>query len=257
MHIIITGVLGRGVNKMSNTEKQTDKIIADTMRELYDSIEKKEQSLEAELESIPFEETEEVSENVEVEEAEEVEEEMEDAVDEELTEDDDEEEEDEKDHKPLKKKVFKILGIILGVLLVIYAAFAIFFGSHFMFNTTINGKNYSLKSAKAVAEDMKLQVQDYTLTLEESDGDSEEISGKSVSLEYVPTDELAELVSAQNNFLWITSLWDKPELETKVTVQYDDAKLTNVIKNLACMDPENQIESVDAKPEFKETQFEI
>ena len=242
---------------MSNTEKQTDKIIADTMRELYDSIEKKEQSLEAELESIPFEETEEVSENVEVEEAEEVEEEMEDAVDEELTEDDDEEEEDEKDHKPLKKKVFKILGIILGVLLVIYAAFAIFFGSHFMFNTTINGKNYSLKSAKAVAEDMKLQVQDYTLTLEESDGDSEEISGKSVSLEYVPTDELAELVSAQNNFLWITSLWDKPELETKVTVQYDDAKLTNVIKNLACMDPENQIESVDAKPEFKETQFEI
>lgn len=242
---------------MSNTEKQTDKIIADTMRELYDSIEKKEQSLEAELESIPFEETEEVSENVEVEEAEEVEEEMEDAVDEELTEDDDEEEEDEKDHKPLKKKVFKILGIILGVLLVIYAAFAIFFGSHFMFNTTINGKNYSLKSAKTVAEDMKLQVQDYTLTLEESDGDSEEISGKSVSLEYVPTDELAELVSAQNNFLWITSLWDKPELETKVTVQYDDAKLTNVIKNLACMDPENQIESVDAKPEFKETQFEI
>lgn len=242
---------------MSNTEKQTDKIIADTMRELYDSIEKKEQSLEAELESIPFEETEEVSENVEVEEAEEVEEEMEDAVDEELTEDDDEEEEDEKDHKPLKKKVFKILGIILGVLLVIYAAFAIFFGSHFMFNTTINGKNYSLKSAKTVAEDMKLQVQDYTLTLEESDGDSEEISGKSVSLEYVPTDELAELVSAQNNFLWITSLWDKPELETKVTVQYDDAKLTNVIKNLACMDPENQIESVDAKPEFKETQFVI
>ena len=33
---------------------------------------------------------------------------------------------------------------------------------------------------------MEQQVADYTLTLQESDGDSEQITGSEISLEYVP-----------------------------------------------------------------------
>ena len=261
---------------MSNTEKRKDEIIADAMKELYDSIEKKEKEVavseevskedDIEIEILDVEdlmdedgtekepEAEEESETEE-ESAEEESDEEESDEEESAGEESDEEKEEKK--KAFKKKLLKIFGIIFGILVLIYAGFAIFFNSHYMFNTTINGKDYSLKSVQAVAADMEQQVQGYTLTLKESDGDSEVIKGDAISLEYVPTDELEQLAKAQNKLLWITSLWNEPALETKVTVQYDDNKLSNVIKNLALMVPENQTESVSAKPEFKDTQFVI
>lgn len=257
---------------MSNTEKRKDEIIADAMKELYDSIEQKEKSSmleeaekieveeakveEIEVEEIKIEEVdleEDHSEENDIEESDDDEE----ADDEESDDEESDDEEAEERKKNFKKKLLKIFGIIFGILVVIYAGFAIFFNSHYMFNTTINGKDYALKSVEAVASDMEQQVQGYTLTLEESDGDSEVIKGDSISLEYVPTDELEQLVKGQNNLLWITSLWNEPALETKVSVQYDDNKLANEIKNLALMVPENQTKSINAIPEFNDTQFVI
>ena len=84
-----------------------------------------------------------------------------------------------------------------------------------MFNTTINGNNFALKSVEQVEKYMEQQVADYTLTLQESDGGSEQITGSEISLEYVPGDEVTELAKKQNKFLWITSLWEKPVIEAK------------------------------------------
>lgn len=177
-------------------------------------------------------------------------------------EEEDEEEEETEEEKAYRKHKFRkklaiILGSIFGVLAVVYLGFAFFFSSHFMFFTTINGTDVTLKSVSQVEEYMRQQVADYTLTLEESDGDTEEISGSDISLEYVPGDELEKLVKGQKNFLWLKALWDHPELEARVGVKYDEDALARQIEGLACMDPENQVKSVNAHPEFKETQFEI
>ncbi len=83
------------------------------------------------------------------------------------------------------------------------------------------------------------------------------IDGQNISLTYVPGDELKKYVKKQNNFLWITSLWDHPEIEAAVGVKYDETKLSEVISALQCMKAENQTASVNAHPEFKETQFEV
>ena len=165
--------------------------------------------------------------------------------------------EDEAKGKKVKKILLTVFGSILGLLLVVYVGFAIFFNSHFMFNTTVNGNDYSLKSVKTVQEDMKSQVQGYALTIKESDGDTEVIEGERIALEYVPTDEISNLASSQKNFLWPVSLWKNQELETKVSVQYNEAGLENILKALPCMDPENQVASKNAKPEFNGTQYEI
>ena len=177
-------------------------------------------------------------------------------------EEEDEEEEETEEEKAYRKHKFRkklaiILGSIFGVLAVVYLGFAFFFSSHFMFFTTINGTDVTLKSVSQVEEYMRQQVADYTLTLEESDGYTEEISGSDISLEYVPGDELEKLVKGQKNFLWLKALWDHPELEARVGVKYDEDALARQIEGLACMDPENQVKSVNAHPEFKETQFEI
>ena len=48
------------------------------------------------------------------------------------------------------KKVGITFGVILAVLVVAYVGMAFYFDSHFMFNTTINGNNFALKSVAQV-----------------------------------------------------------------------------------------------------------
>ena len=274
---------------MGNTDKSTDKnadeIIQETMKEIYEDLDK-EKAFEKEEDFLDEEDTEtdeedfldeedfpgvvetdSETENEEAEEESQEEESQEEEVQEEKApeisdEEEDEEEEETEAEKAYRKHKFRkklaiILGSIFGVLVVVYLGFAFFFSSHFMFFTTINGTDVTLKSVSQVEEYMRQQVADYTLTLEESDGDTEEISGSDISLEYVPGDELEKLVKGQENFLWLKALWDHPELEAKVGVKYDEDALARQIEGLACMDPENQVKSVNAHPEFKETQFEI
>lgn len=175
-----------------------------------------------------------------------------------IEEDEEDEEEEYEELRPSRKKTaVKIAGILLGIIIALYVGFALFFGSHFMFNTTINGKDFAFKNVEAVSADMKQQVADYVLTIEESDGDSEEIKGSDIALTYVETDVLQELMDEQVNFLWIKSLWDKPELEAKVSVEFDQDAALEIIDGMACLDPENQVASKNAKPEFNGTQFEV
>lgn len=238
---------------MSNTKNKKDEL--DKLRADIES-----QLADIEEDSAESEEKKEVDETEEIDETEEVDETEESDESEEDTESDNDAQENKSKPKKrmrLRKKWLLVPGAIICALIGAYIGLVFLFETHYMFNTTINGKDYSLKSAQTVAQDMEQQVQGYALTLNESDGDSEVINGKDISLEYVPTDELEQLAKSQNNILWITSLWEKTEFETKVTVQYDDAKLTEIIAGLACMNPENQVASVSAKPEFKETQFEI
>ena len=272
-------------NTDKNTDKNADEIIQETMKEIYEDLDKEkafEKEEETEEDFLDEEDTETdeedfldeedfpgavetalESENEEAEEESQEEEPQEEEVqEEEAPEIPDEEEEETEEEKAYRKHKFRkklaiVLGSIFGVLAVVYLGFAFFFSSHFMFFTTINGTDVTLKSVSQVEEYMRQQVADYTLTLEESDGDTEEISGSDISLEYVPGDELEKLVKGQKNFLWLKALWDHPELEARVGVKYDEDALARQIEGLACMDPENQVKSVNAHPEFKETQFEI
>lgn len=279
-------------NTDKNTDKNVDEIIQETMKEIYEDLDKEkafekeeeteedfldEEDTETDEEDFLDEEDTETDEEdfldeedfpgavetaLESENEEAEEESQEEEAPEIPDEEEDEEEEETEEEKAYRKHKFRkklaiILGSIFGVLVVVYLGFAFFFSSHFMFFTTINGTDVTLKSVSQVEEYMRQQVADYTLTLEESDGDTEEISGSDISLEYVPGDELEKLVKGQENFLWLKALWDHPELEAKVGVKYDEDALARQIEGLACMDPENQVKSVNAHPEFKETQFEI
>lgn len=261
---------------MSDTDKRADEIIEETMKEIYEDLNKSENEKSEDMEAAPEDMVEELS-SKDIggsDEEEDDEDEAEEAEDDGKPLDgfgaryssdiiflDDEEDEVDADKEAKKKNRKKtaaiIAGSIVGIIAVVYIGFAFYFSSHFMFFTSINGNDFSLKSVAQVEEYMERQVADYTLTLEESDGDSEQIVGTDISLEYVPGDEITELVKKQNNFLWIKSLWEKPEIEAKVGVKYDETKLSQEIAALQCLVPENQTASVDAHPEFKDTEFVV
>lgn len=159
--------------------------------------------------------------------------------------------------KKAQKAVLITMGSVAGVLLVTYIGLAMYFNSHFMFFTEINGTGCSMKSVEQVEEEMAKKVSDYKLTLKESGGGSETIAGSDISLKYVPGDKLEQIAKEQNGFLWPKSLWEHPKIETEIGVQYDEAALSAAVAALGCMNPETQTPSVDAHPEFQEGQFVV
>ena len=244
---------------MEDRDKKADEIVEETMKEIFEDLNNSE----------AFQETEDKNEEIYMD-SDDIPSDDDSSTTEELEEDDDFEDSDEEEdddqadmeEKAARKKKHKktaaiIIGSIFGVLLLIYVGFAIFFNNHFMFYTKINGIDFSLKNVSQVEAYMEQQVKDYVLTLEESDGDREEINGSDISLEYVPGDELKKLVKEQDNFLWITSLWNHPKIEAEVGVKYDADSLAAIISNLECMKEENQTVSVDAHPEFQNDQFVV
>ena len=266
---------------MGDTGKRADEIIEETMKEIYDDLNSSdafketdddyEDSQEEEID-MEDDDSADISADdgvLETDRFDEIDdedslEEYDDIKDEELEydelEDDDMEETDivkAAKKKKRKKTAAIVAGIIIGVLVLIYVGFAIFFSSHFMFFTKINGTDFSLKSVSQVEAYMKQQVADYVLTLKESDGGSEKISGSDISLVYVPGEQLEKLAKKQNNFLWITSLWNHPKISSEIGVEYDKDALAKITEGLECLKPENQTVSVDAHPEFQNDKFVV
>lgn len=253
---------------MGDREKNADEIIEETMREIYRDVQKN-------LDDDPYHDDDmdidvgnfedEVFAGV-----------SEDDYDEDYDEDSDDEyevyEDDEVPDEPdvdtessdkksvkhsRKKKAVVIAAAIIGILVLIYGGFAIYFENHFMFSTKINGTDVSLKSVKEVENFMEKQVEDYVLTLKESDGDEEQIAGADILLKYVPGEQLTKLARQQNNLFWIQSLWKSEEITTEVGVEYDENALNQLMEKLECLKEENQTESVNAHPEFQDDKFVI
>ena len=160
-----------------------------------------------------------------------------------------------------RKKRKKVLGIvfgsIFGVIAVAYLGLSLFFMSHFYFNTSINGVDFSAKSVENVESYMERQVQDYELDLNESDGGIEIVKGSDIDLKYEKGEELTKLLKDQNPLLWPKSLWEKPEITASVGVAYDEAKLNTVLDGLDCMVAENQVAPEMARPEFDGNEFVV
>ena len=89
-----------------------------------------------------------------------------------------------KNKKSMGKKPWIIAGSIVGGLLVIYLGVAAFFMSHFLINTTVNGKDFFGKTVDDVEEYLKNQVADYELTVLETNKISDVINGSDISLTY-------------------------------------------------------------------------
>lgn len=171
-------------------------------------------------------------------------------------------EEDERDlgssgSKKGKKTAVIVLASIIGVLAAVYIGFSVFFMSHFYFNTTINGNNFSAKTVADVEKQIEKNVQGYKLTLKEAGGATEVINGTDIGLTYVPGKELKKALDDQNAFLWVTALFSKKSTDVTIGVEYDEAKLTEAVNTLNCLRPENQTASANASPVYDGNQYTI
>ncbi len=233
-------------DERQNEEKTADEIIESTMQGFYDKPDEDEEKKEKPSESADTDTH---------------------GYDDDLDDDDDDYGDDDDDDEdflepPQKKRNWrKILGItfgsIIGVILIVYVGFSIYFQNHFLFFTKINGVDFSMRNVEQVEEYMDQQVADYVLTLTESDGSTEEIKGSDISAKYVPGDELNEIMEEQQAFAWPAALFDHPNIDTPVGVSYDEDQLNEQIKSLKCTDEDNWVISENAIPVFLDSEFVI
>lgn len=164
-------------------------------------------------------------------------------------------------HKGQKSKNnYKALWITLGsavaVIAVIYIGTAMFFNSHYLPNTTINGQNFSGKKAADVESYLKKQVSGYSLTVQEKDGQSDTISGDDISLKYEENSDIQKIMDDQSGFTWPAALFSHKSVKTTVAVAYDETQLDAKIQSLAAVTAE-QVAPQSAAPKYDGSQFVV
>lgn len=158
--------------------------------------------------------------------------------------------------KSMGKKPWIIAGSIIGALVVIYLGIAAFFMSHFLVNTSINGKDFSGKTVADVEEYLKEQVADYELTILEQNNVSDVITGSEISLAYKENSRVQDALENQRQLLWLISLFSESDTDITIEVEYDDAALEENIQNLQAVTAE-QVDPVAAHPEYDGNSFVV
>ncbi len=161
-----------------------------------------------------------------------------------------------KAQKKNKKLLFCIVGGSVGVLAAAYIGVGVYFSTHFLPNTEINGHDCSGKSVSETEEIFKEEMKAYTLTVCDMDGGKEEITSADIKLEYRESKALKKELKKQNSFLWPRAIFFKDSADATIELSYDEEALAGKIASLKAVTAE-QVPSESAVPEFDGSKFVV
>lgn len=140
--------------------------------------------------------------------------------------------------------------------LLIYLLIAIYFTSHFFFNTVINGVDVSLKSHNEADDIIRSYIKDYELQLIERNGKKEVIIGQDIGIEYNDKNTITKIYKMQNSFKWIGSLFKEPNYYVEDLYVYNKDILKNKINELNCLN-KDIIEPQNASFKYSNGSYEV
>lgn len=168
-----------------------------------------------------------------------------------------EKKEELKEELKKQKKSSKIAKRLLLLLVLLaaaaYAGGAVYYQSHFYGNGSVFGVSLRNETVESLKEKIAAQLSSYTLTIETRDGE-ETIAAADLELAYEDQGELEQLLEDQNPFLWfLMAATSKDDDSFEISV--NEAKLSEQINALSCMQTENMTAAQDAYLEFQGDQF--
>lgn len=144
-------------------------------------------------------------------------------------------------------RVIIALAVILLFSLIYLAGF-LYYGSHFLPNTFINEVNVS--NSNALNADEKLKEVSPYLNVVEKNRDSSDVLIEKLDLRTL-SDEISydssDLLKAQDRLSWFASAFSQKRMIcSRIKGNYDQNKISDLIKNLYCLQSDNIVKPQDA-----------
>ncbi len=138
------------------------------------------------------------------------------------------------------KKLFKSESsgrviIVLASIVLIYILISVYFANHFFFNTKINGADVSLKAYGKAGNTIRSYIKDYKLQLIEREGETEEIIGQDIGIEYNEGNSISKIYRIRSPFKWIISLFEEQKYYVNDLFVFNKENLENSINQLNCL----------------------
>ncbi len=157
----------------------------------------------------------------------------------------------------LRRSLLLAFGVILFLIIGIYVFFGIYFKTHFFYQTSVEDVDVSGMTAAEAAEELRLEVKDYLLTMYDRNGNSYQILGASIDYDYQPRGEEEKLVSEQKSFLWPGKITKAKILNVDKSITYDEDLLKEAVADLGCLKEDYMKKPADAFIQMTEDGYEL
>ena len=134
-----------------------------------------------------------------------------------------------KKRTPIGLIILILLLALLILLTVAYFLVANYYTAHFFPNTTVNGADYSGKTAEYLQEKNVQTGEEYLLTIYDRDGGKYLLMGMDFSYAYVDTGEEADLLEQQNAYAWLFEISKTHTYTMGASYTYDEAALEDAV----------------------------
>ena len=141
---------------------------------------------------------------------------------------------------PSRRMLLYIAAGAAAVLLITYLGVSFFFQEHFLFNTTINGEDFSCQTAEDARTFFAEQADDYVLEIVESGGKKEQVTGKEISMVWDDNIKLDYILDKQNAFAWPLEYFKEKSEDVIFKVSCDESALSKRVDTLDAVTDEPQ-----------------
>lgn len=164
---------------------------------------------------------------------------------------------DETGNAKKKLKPSMIAGAAAAILVVGYAAGALYYTNHLFAGSKINGMDCANMTEKKADAALKKQVESYEIELDFRNNESRTISGSDIGYQYIGSGDVKDVMKKQNPLLWVSGLFSKKNYNVEIDANFDKTALKAQLDGLDCLQEANMEAPADAQIAFVNNQFVI
>lgn len=164
---------------------------------------------------------------------------------------------DETGNAKKKLKPSIIAGAAAAILVVGYAAGALYYTNHLFAGSKINGMDCANMTEKKADAALKKQVESYEIELDFRNNESRTISGSDIGYQYIGSGDVKDVMKKQNPLLWVSGLFSKKNYNVEIDANFDKTALKAQLDGLDCLQEANMEAPADAQIAFVDNQFVI
>lgn len=163
-----------------------------------------------------------------------------------------------------KKKNHKGLGALIGLLIVLVAVLIggyyfmmRYYTTHFYNGTTINGVQVGGKTGRDAKFTIRSKIRSYKLTCKERNDKTESITGNEIYMEYQDDGSIDQILEGQDPRLWPVHLTGEKDYKLKITYDFDQSAIDQVMNEMDCFQPANVTPPTTATVALVDDSFQV